>query len=145
MEQRVTRQVNARDQRNPRRNKDHQIEAKEIGEIAQQSLQALDLRQELEDWKFHQCPDQAPMDRSQKKRKNLMGHETDPESDSNVTLKRLMGNPSMSSGGKEILNNLSMLAKTAGLKMIRISRIFRGKGKIGVLDSGATHPVRPKG
>ena len=88
----------------------------------------------------------TPGSGSNKERKDdekSVATEPDPESDMSVTLRRLMQNPNLSDGGRQLLNNLGGLNKV-GLKTIRISKIFQGKGKMGVLDSGATHTVRPK-
>ena len=62
-----------------------------------------------------------------KEEERSMTQEPDPESDMNVTLKRLMRNPNMTSGGKELLSNLSNITKNVGLKMVRTSRIFEEK------------------
>lgn len=57
--------------------------------------------------------------------------EPDPESEMNVTLKRLMKNPNMTNCGKEPLNSLATFTKSVGLKMVRTSRSFQEEKKNG--------------
>jgi hypothetical protein len=72
-------------------------------------------------------------------------NEPDPEGQEELTakIKKLVGNPIVNQSRKELLEAIEKLQKEVKLKMIRIKK-FEAKGEDrGVLDSGATHAVRP--
>lgn len=55
--------------------------------------------------------------------------EPDLESEMSATLRRLMQNPKISNGERQLLNSLGGITDKATLKMIKLSKIFSGKGK----------------
>ena len=61
-----------------------------------------------------------------------------------ATIKRLVGNPSVNQSRRDLLETIEKLQKEVKLRMIKIKK-FEGKSDEdqGVLDSGATHAVRP--
>ena len=60
-----------------------------------------------------------------------------------LIIKKLAGNPALTPGRREMLDVVEKLHRDVRLKMIKIKRFEAKTENQGVLDSGATHAVRP--
>jgi len=79
-----------------------------------------------------------------KEEESSMTQEPEHEQEINVALNKLFGNRHIDERGRSVMNELFQKSDKVYTRMVRISKLFNGEGKTGVLDSGATHSVRPK-